>query len=374
MFNSLQKSSTQQEIIQQPEMWIETWRNIQKEISQIDSFLQNILRKKNLQVILTGAGSSAFIGDMLAPHLSRVHHIPVSAVPTTDIVSNPDSSIPLGCPLLLISFARSGSSPESVETVRLADQLNPDCYHLIITCNRDGELYNTYLGRSNALTLLLPDATCDRGFAMTSSLTSMMLACLLALDHSWRSDINISALAESAASIIRTHEEYGSPLMESGANRVIWLGSGLLQGTAHESSLKLLELTAGRIASFYESPLGFRHGPKSLVDDSTHIIVMLSNNPHTRSYDIDLFNELCRENVGIRVTALSGTPFTSDVGKVITLAGTESFSDGQMAFCYLIYAQYLALSASLHLGFAPDNPSPDGIVNRVVKGVTLYAF
>lgn len=58
--------------------------------------------------------------------------------------------------------------------------------------------------------------------------------------------------------------------------RIVYLGSGGLQGAARESALKVLELTAGKLAAFYDSPTGFRHGPKSLVDDETLVVVFVS--------------------------------------------------------------------------------------------------
>ncbi|MDA6191660.1 sugar isomerase, partial [Escherichia coli] len=48
--------------------------------------------------------------------------------------------------------------------------------------------------------------------------------------------------------------------------------------------------------------------------------------------------------------------------------------DHLIALNYLIIGQLFALFNSIHLGVTPDNPSPTGIVNRVVKGVNIYNF
>ena len=40
----------------------------------------------------------------------------------------------------------------------------------------------------------------------------------------------------------------------------------------------------------------------------------------------------------------------------------------------MVYAQLIALRASLHQGLRPDNPFPSGEVNRVVQGVTLHSL
>src|SRR6185295_9639977 len=96
-------------------------------------------------------------------------------VPTTDLVSGPHLHLQRNVPTLLVSFARSGNSPESVAAVDLAEQALDDAAHLVITCNRDGALAKRTSGRRNAYALVLPEATNDRGFAMTSSFSSMLI-------------------------------------------------------------------------------------------------------------------------------------------------------------------------------------------------------
>ena len=165
---------TEEEIRQQPASWIRSLTNIDNIRSAIDSFLAPLLRKNDLRIILTGAGTSAFIGDIIAPWLASYTGKNISAVPTTDLVTNPMDYLNPAHPLLLISFARSGNSPESVAAVELANQFVPECYHLPITCNEAVSLYQNAGASDNAFALLMPAETHDRGFAMTSSITTMM--------------------------------------------------------------------------------------------------------------------------------------------------------------------------------------------------------
>ena len=58
---------------------------------------------------------------------------------------------------------------------------------------------------------------------------------------------------------------------DTGVSRVVYLGSDVLKGVAQESALKVLELTAGKVVALHDSPMGFRHGPKSVTDDDTVI-------------------------------------------------------------------------------------------------------
>ena len=89
-------------------------------------------------------------------------------------------------PTLVVSFGRSGNSPESLATTALADELVDDIWHLIFTCDRDGELGRAHSGRANSLVVYMPERTNDSGFAMTSSLTSMLLSCLMMLGPATR--------------------------------------------------------------------------------------------------------------------------------------------------------------------------------------------
>jgi tagatose-6-phosphate ketose/aldose isomerase len=79
-----------------------------------------------------------------------------------------------------VSFARSGNSPESTAAVQLVRDLVPNARFLNITCNADGELAQQ--GANDSHFNLMPAASCDRGFAMTSSFTCMLLAALSVLD------------------------------------------------------------------------------------------------------------------------------------------------------------------------------------------------
>lgn len=169
---------TEEEIRHQPRAWIRSLTNIDALRSALNNFLEPLLRKENLQIILTGAGTSAFIGDIIAPWLASHTGKNFSAVPTTDLVTNPMDYLNPAHPLLLISFGRSGNSPESVAAVELANQFVPECYHLPITCNEAGALYQNAINSDNAFALLMPAETHDRGFAMTSSITTMMASCL----------------------------------------------------------------------------------------------------------------------------------------------------------------------------------------------------
>ena len=367
---------TEEEIRQQPASWIRSLNNISSIRSAIDRFLTPLLCKNDLRIILTGAGTSAFIGDIIAPWLSRHTVKNITAVPTTDLVTNPMDYLTPAHPLLLVSFARSGNSPESVAAVELANQFVPECYHLSITCNEAGNLYQNAVDSDNAFALLMPAETHDRGFAMTSSITTMMASCLAVFAPDTINNQTFRDVADRCQTILTSLGDFSKGVFGNEPwKRIVYLGSGGLQGAARESALKVLELTAGKLAAFYDSPTGFRHGPKSLVDNETLVVVFISSHPYTRQYDLDLLAELRRDQQALRVVAIAAeSDPVIDAGPHILLPPSRAFIDTELAFCFLIYAQVFALTQSISVGNTPDTPSASGTVNRVVQGVVIHPW
>ncbi|WP_439412080.1 SIS domain-containing protein [Enterobacter ludwigii] len=367
---------TEEEIRQQPASWIRSLNNIDNLRASIDNFLTPLLRKHELRIVLTGAGTSAFIGDIIAPWLASHTGKNITAVPTTDLVTNPLDYLSAAHPLLLVSFARSGNSPESVAAVELANQCVPECYHLSITCNEAGSLYQTAVNSDNAYALLMPAETHDRGFAMTSSITTMMASCLAVFAPETINSHTFRDVADRCQTILTSLGDFSQSVFGNDPwKRIVYLGSGGLQGAARESALKVLELTAGKLAAFYDSPTGFRHGPKSLVDRETLVVVFVSSHPYTRQYDLDLLAELRRDRQAMRVVAIAAeTDPVVEAGPHILLPPARTFIDMEQAFCFLMYAQVFALSQSLRVGNTPDTPSASGTVNRVVQGVVIHPW
>ncbi|MCI4656747.1 SIS domain-containing protein [Cryobacterium zhongshanensis] len=362
--------ATVREIAQQPDVWREASANIAAQRTDIDTFLAPLLSQSDLRIVLTGAGTSAFVGDIAAPALSRLLGRRIDAVATTDIVSNPRESFAEDVPTLLVSFARSGNSPESSAATVLADQVLTDVSHLILTCNEDGNLFTDHQGRAHSKVVLMPRRSNDEGFAMTSSFTSMLLSSLLILGGA--NDDAVAALSAAATQIIDCRQPEIRALAEAGYERIVYIGSGPLTGLARESALKVLELTAGAIVTYYDSSLGFRHGPKAVLDETTLALVYVSSDPYTREYDLDIIAELRAALTPERVVAISSLPLPAADGHSWILSDLAGLDDAFLAVGYIVIAQLLGLSFSLTLGATPDNPFPGGTVNRVVKGVHIH--
>jgi len=362
-------SLTAREIAQQPDVWLDVAALVDRERARLDAFLTPLLANARVRVVLTGAGSSSYIGACLAPALSRQLCRRVDAVATTDLVSGPHLYLQRDTPTLLVSFARSGGSPESVAAVDLAQRALDEVHHLVITCNSDGALALQMLGAANACVLVLPDSTHDRAFAMTSSFTSMVLTAGLIFGAIARE--RVASLSRACAVSLPLLQASAGDLAARQFERSVFLGSNGLQGLAAEAALKMLELTDGRMVALSQSVLGFRHGPKTIVNDRTLIIVFVSNDPYTRAYDLDLLDELRREARAGAIIAV-GTGAIGDPR--LELAGMTGASDLELALVDVVFAQCLGLRQSLQFGITPDNPNASGVVSRVVKGVRIHPW
>jgi tagatose-6-phosphate ketose/aldose isomerase len=378
---SAQPFQTVREINQQPSAWRRTLEVLRAQRKDIASFLSAAGRGgEPPELILSGAGSSEYVGRSIEAALRRTLGRAVSTVPTTHFVTHAETVFFPDRDYLLVSFARSGNSPESVATFRRVQEQFPRVKQLVITCNRDGELARCAAKSPASLCILLPEETNDASLVMTSSFSSLALAGLSLgfLDFFEGFGALVDAAAAGAERVIR---EYGDAIRDFADlrfTRACCLGSHALLGVMHEARLKMQEMTAGRIVSTFDSFLGLRHGPQVFVNDACIVVAALSSGPTARRYELDLLRELRDKKQGMGTLVICGK---SD-GEVRAVAKTvieifpspEPLPDDCRVLTDIVACQILATFTSIGLGLSPDNPSPDGIINRVVQGVTIYPW
>nr|WP_302418197.1 SIS domain-containing protein [uncultured Romboutsia sp.] len=371
--------NTAKEIIQQPDTWRESVKNLIKNKIEIKSFIDSFLSKKEFRIILTGAGTSAFAGEVCEPYLTSLLNKRVEAIATTDLVASPKSYFIKDIPTLLVSFARSGNSPESVHAVNLATQLVDDLYQVVITCNENGKLAKNTVNDEKSLLLLMPPQTNDLGFAMTSSFTTMVLNAMAVfnIDNIENFSSDVDKLSNSVNDFIENNIEKVTSLSNEDFERIVYLGSSTSKGIARESALKVLELTAGKVNASYDTPLGFRHGPKSVVDDNTVSVIYISNDEYTRQYDLDLAKEMLAHKKNDKVVIIGDNIEEDILNKADYVFNVENINytvenEVLLPLQQIIFGQMLSFLKSVNLGITPDNPCPTGEVNRVVKGVILH--
>lgn len=375
--NALGATYTATEIRQQPKLWLETYNIVKDNENSIKDFFNRRL-KPNTRIILTGAGTSDYVGDTVYLYLAKKMKLRVEAIATTDLVSNPYEFIEEDTPTILVSYARSGNSPESVGAYDVFEENVKDISQLVITCNANGELAKKAKGSDENLCLLMPELSNDKSFAMTSSFSCMLLATILAFDieNIEENKTYVDIVVNQGNEILDNKWNEAKELVDIDAERIVYLGSGPLKGLAQEMALKNLELTSGKKVTVCESVLGFRHGPKSIINDNTLVIFMNSNNEYTNLYDMDLIREISGDNGEHKLAVISykkNEELNDLCTKYIEIDG-QAVPEIFTVFNYMLFGQIFGLFSSLKLGISPDNPRPDGTVNRVVKGVVIHKY
>ena len=368
------------EIYQQPATWRKTCAQLAACKEELQAFLDKVVKAEDFDIVLTGAGTSEFVGNSLYHALNKKYNFKVKSYASTDIVPNPEDTLSRTKPTLLVNFGRSGNSPESVGSVEAAEVVCENLYHLFVTCNCEGALSKLADAKDNCFALNLTPETHDKSFAMTSSYSNMYLATYLAL--------NLDRLEEITAAVEKIciagenfldnqYDVVAKIVSEFDFDRIVYLGNIALKGVAQESALKMLELTAGKVATMYDSQLGFRHGPKSIINDTTLTVAYLSDDAYRRQYELDLIKEMAGQRKGNKIAvvynkACEGIEELADYTLQINV-GCD-MENIMLGLDFIMFAQTLAVMKSLSMGITPDNPCPTGEVNRVVKGVILYPY
>lgn len=377
--NSEGAEFTTREIEQQPELWAEVCENYTENIDQLDNFFTCLEQAggQRVRVILTGAGTSDFVGQTIVPYLNLKgdrKKYSFEAIATTTLVSAPLEYFESHTPTLLVSFARSGNSPESVAAIQLAQKIVTKLWSLVITCNPSGKLAQVYSTGENNLVLLQPARSNDKGFAMTGSFTCMLLTAVLVFDSSELEEKKeyVKLIEQMGHEVIKREPEIKA-LSDLDFERVIYLGSGGLAALTQEAQLKLLELTAGKIATLFESSMGIRHGPKSFINTKTIVFCFINNNPYSRLYDLDILAEIRKEKIALKAVGIDMQEGDRrEKENFVFIGGNKQIPESYLALPYIMVAQTFALLTSVKIENTPDRPSITGTVNRVVKGVTIH--
>lgn len=369
---------TAREIAQQPRLWQKTWQLIRDKKEQLSAFLNTVFSQESLTVILTGAGTSAYIGNVLQGPFQKNTNRITTAIATTDLILHPEQYFNRKS-TLLISFARSGESPESVAAVHVANEFCAHAYHLIITCNPEGQLALSS-GQDNKKTFvfLLPPEADDQSLAMTGSFTSMLLAGLLIsrIGQIDKLRAQVDLLSQYAVHILENYSEKLRDVASLDFQRAVFLGSGPLRSVAKESDLKIQELTDGNVICKSDSFLGFRHGPKAVINSATLLVYLFSNNAHVFQYEKDLVKAVSQGETGLyRIGVIETAKKGVEVDMLIELSpAAESVDEEMLSVVSVLPAQLLGFYKSLELGLSPDKPSRQETITRVVRGVTIYPF
>jgi tagatose-6-phosphate ketose/aldose isomerase len=372
-------AATAGEIAQQPETWKTTRRIFEQRHSSLLAFLEAAgvtgpLEQKPT-VVLTGAGTSDYIGQVLTLLLRAEWGCETQAIASTDLLTNMADYVVPGRRYLWISFSRSGDSPEGVAVLSQALERFPEVAHLVVTCNQRARMVEVLRNPSRGYAVVLDDAVNDRGLAMTSSFSNMVVfgQCLA---HAWSVpayDAIFPALVRAADAFLPIAGARAQELAAVGYKRVCVLGSGALTGVAKESALKVLEMTAGQVKTMTESVLGLRHGPMAALDKETLLVCFLSGDPRRQQYEADLLREVGDKGIVAQRVVVGLAAAHLDGCSEQFLKIPDGVPDLYRPPIDVLFGQLLGLYFSLAHGLKPDEPSPHGVISRVVAGFKIYA-
>ena len=374
---------TPREIWQQPDTWNKTYQRCQNQSIELNDALRRagIGRGSTSSptVYLVGAGTSDYTGRALAPLLRRRWSCDVWPIPSTTLLTEFEEFHRPGREYLWISFSRSGESPEGVALLEQALDRHRDIRHLVITCNPQGPMAQLCLRHPDrAVALVLDDAVNDRGLAMTSSFSNMVLAgqCVGHLEDFAQFGDVVAQMGETGRRFLPAAAEAAAAITTLGCTRACFVGAGVLRAVADESALKVVELSAGKVTTMAETPLGLRHGPLSSVDSQTLFVAFLSSEARRRGYELDLLREIDRKRLGrvravVTARGIDGVSALADYS--LSLNCAADFPDYYRPALDVMLGQLIGLFASMRCGLKPDQPSPGGTITRVVAPIKLYS-
>jgi tagatose-6-phosphate ketose/aldose isomerase len=362
---------TPAEIAQQPATWHLTHRLFEESRRELMSFLQQA-HSERWSICLVGAGTSDYVGRAVTNLLRTNWGCEVSAIPSTDLLTNPDDLVIPDRDYLWVSFSRSGDSPEGVAVLEQALASRPKVRHLVVSCNKNGQMVKLAQESKNSLAIVLDDAVNDRSLAMTSSFTNMVVfgQALALLWSNERLDETLERLTVAADYVLNDGAYLAHSLAQQTYRRACFIGSGALAATARESALKLLELTGGGVQTMCETTLGLRHGPMSSLNMETMFTLFMSTDDRRRRYDGDLLKEIRRKQVVQTIVGVGGQNAASDHS--LYCAAFDELPDAYRPPVDVIFSQMLGLFCSVELGLKPDSPSPNGLISRVVEKFAIY--
>jgi tagatose-6-phosphate ketose/aldose isomerase len=363
---------TLREICQQPATWLRTSALMQGKAASIRPVLAGIA-----SLTLTGSGSSEYAGDCVRQPLQNELGVLTQAIGGGALLAHGSKALPPRRPGLMVSIARSGDSPESAGALAVMLKTEPGIHHLVLTCNEAGSLARTYRNDPRVVVVTLPEETNDQGLVMTSSFTNLVLAArFLGLStNPDRYGEVCETLSRIAARLLEEHLGAFARIGKEPFKRALFLGSGARFGAARESSLKMLEMTAGRVTTMSETYLGVRHGPMSYVHEDTLVVCFLSSDPTLRRYESDLLREFDQKELGL-LKVIIGEDVPADLVRegdvVIECKGLAKLGDDNSPVIDVIAGQLLAFFRCLEEGLRPDSPSEDGVISRVVQTFALH--
>jgi glucosamine--fructose-6-phosphate aminotransferase (isomerizing) len=334
---------TYREIASQPEALAAALRAVEEQAESLRTLWDE---QPYERVIFTGCGSTHYLSLAAASAFQMLTGVAARGVPASELLLAPQVIYPANpTPTLLVAVSRSGATTETVRAVEDFQQAGLGKVVTII-CQADSDL-----GKMGQVNIVIPAAQ-EESVAQTRAFTSMWVAACALAGSVARQGALLEQLRRLPDVSRRHIESVGERMLALGGNlsfdRIYFLGSGLRYGLACEGNLKMKEMSLTHTEPFHF--LEFRHGPKSMVTESTLIVGLMSDD--SQGYEATILCEL--RDLGAHLLVLSEAAVPSVEGNsVIFNSGLDEIGRGAL---YMPPLQFMALGRAVAKGLNPDRP------------------
>ncbi|NMA65657.1 MAG: SIS domain-containing protein, partial [Clostridiaceae bacterium] len=296
-------------------------------------------------LIFTGCGTSFYLAQTAAHVFSSYTGISAKAVPCSELYFSPEAFVK-DKKVLVLPITRKSYTTE----VRMAiDKVRsfPGVKSLAITCDKDSNKYNDYY--------ILSPVSAEDSVIMTRSFTSMVyLAVVMAMYVAGKKN-EIEAMSEYekvAEDMLAKMDALAKKIVEEhpNLNLFITLGQGAFYGVANECMNKIKEMSLSNSEAYYS--LEYRHGPMSLVDENTLIVILAGKD--TVEYEAKLLTQL--KGYGAVTVGIGENSSEKMADAHYKLDLDYGFNDAQYAPLVGFIGQFLGYYLALKKGLNADAP------------------
>jgi len=327
---------TLQEIRGQPDAWAEA---VQVVGNQVEALKQLWHDGDYDQVIFTGCGSTYYLSLASAALFQKLTGSPARAFPGGELVLYPKMAYPRQGQTLVVAVSRSGTTTETIQALKIFKETGRG--RAVVVTNYP----ESPLAGLGDLVVGLPTGQ-EQSVAQTRSFASMFVATAAISSTLGGRDDLVEAMEALPGIGKRLMADYDNLAHTLGTNleldRFYFLGSGPRYGLACETNLKMKEMTLTHSEPFHF--LEFRHGPMSMVTDTTQIVGLLSDS--NQLHEAAVLEEM--RNLGATILAMGES--NTDVAFASGLP--EDIRD----VLYLPVLQLMAYYRSVAKGLDPDRP------------------
>jgi glucosamine--fructose-6-phosphate aminotransferase (isomerizing) len=331
------------EIINQPVAWVETIELVQAKTGSLLKLVDDVH-----EVVFTGCGSALNVSLTLAPTFQHFTGIKARAVPSAEIVFFPETVFTGNGNYLVVPISRSG---ETTETVMACESVQDRGMKILsITCYPESQL------AQKATESLVLEPANEKSVVTTQSLTSMVLCGQVMtgiISDSADYLAQLKSLPQMGHHMIEKYHDLGREVAkDERIAKLAFVGSGPYFGLARECQLKLKEMAL--LPSDAYPLFDYRHGPKSNVDESMLVTVLMSDS--ARREEITFLKDMKGLNGNILTICDKANQDIKEVTDYLVEVNSDlpEFARGIL---YMPPVQFMAYYKSLLLGQDPDNPA-----------------